>query len=291
MKISTIVLSLGLAACTTLLLSQQTESGSFSPHVTPEGEISLPLEYRSDWTHLGSYAVLDEAAGHGLHEVYTEKPNITAYQQTGEWPDGAMLIKEVRHSDGQSMTTGDAHWASTMNVWFVMVKDQQGRFPDNELWGDGWGWALFKGDDPTTQAATNYKTDCLSCHIPAKDNDWVYTEGYPLLRDDPFAAPDAEPEQAHSNAMPADLTGGSAESGAEVFNATCKVCHNADSTERKFGPGLAAVADGTLPSGKEATPENIYLQITNGGNGMPSFEDALSDAEKADLIAYLTASK
>jgi hypothetical protein len=46
------------------------------------------------------------------------------------------------------MTTGDAHWASGAKVWFILIKDDKNRFPDNPLWGDGWGWALFKADAP-----------------------------------------------------------------------------------------------------------------------------------------------
>ena len=61
-----------------------------------------------------------------------------------------------------------------------MIKDTQDRYPDNPLWGDGWGWALFQ-PGKEGNVATNYKTDCLGCHIPAKDTDWVYIEAYPTL--------------------------------------------------------------------------------------------------------------
>jgi hypothetical protein len=49
---------------------------------------------------------------------------------------------------------------------------------------DGSGWALFKPGDKDTNVASNYKTDCLGCHQPAKDKDWVYTEAYPTLSKD-----------------------------------------------------------------------------------------------------------
>jgi hypothetical protein len=29
--------------------------------------------------------------------------------------------------------------------------------------------------------ATDYKKDCLTCHIPAKADDWIYVKGYPVL--------------------------------------------------------------------------------------------------------------
>jgi hypothetical protein len=27
-----------------------------------------------------------------------------------------------------------------------------------------------------------YKTDCLSCHLPAEASDWIYVQGYPSLK-------------------------------------------------------------------------------------------------------------
>jgi hypothetical protein len=53
-----------------------------------------------------------------------------------------VLVKEVFATDHAQLTTGDAHWATGTKVWFVMIKDDKGRYPGNPLWGDGWGWAL-----------------------------------------------------------------------------------------------------------------------------------------------------
>jgi hypothetical protein len=63
-----------------------------------------------------------------------------------------------------------------------MIKDAKGRFPGNDLWGDGWGWALFLGKEPARNVATDYSTDCRTCHVPAKKDDWVYIRGYPALK-------------------------------------------------------------------------------------------------------------
>jgi cytochrome c len=60
----------------------------------------------------------------------------------------------------------------------------KGRFPENNLWGDGWGWGLFEGKDRAKQVAVNYKMDCRSCHVPAKNQDWVFTQCYPALSDE-----------------------------------------------------------------------------------------------------------
>ena len=78
-----------------------------------------------------------------------------------------------------------------------------------------------------------------------------------------------------------------AENGKELFDSKCVVCHNVDNNEKKIGPGLAGVKDGKLPSGKDATDENLMENLNKGGNGMPAFEKLLSDEEKADIVAYV----
>jgi cytochrome c len=80
---------------------------------------------------------------------------------------------------------------------------------------------------------------------------------------------------------------GDAAKGKEVFG-QCAVCHNADSTDKKMGPGLKGLFKrDKLANGKKITDATVRDQIEQGGNGMPSYKDMLSDTEKDDLIAYL----
>ena len=80
---------------------------------------------------------------------------------------------------------------------------------------------------------------------------------------------------------------GDAAKGKEVFD-QCSVCHNADSTEKKMGPGLKGLfSRDKLVNGKKVTEANVRGKIDEGGNGMPAYKEMLSDDEKADLIAYL----
>lgn len=155
----------------------------FSPYVDDEGTISLPEDFRTSMVHLGSWFV-PEGGASGFHDVYTEKESVEAYRETGKFPDGATLVKELRASKAGDYSTGMgvSHATGDLKQWFVMIKDEKGRFADNPLWGDGWGWALYKTDDTTTNAAADYKNDCLGCHVPAKETDWIYVEGYPTLK-------------------------------------------------------------------------------------------------------------
>jgi len=80
---------------------------------------------------------------------------------------------------------------------------------------------------------------------------------------------------------------GDAAKGKVVFE-QCAVCHNADSDEKKMGPGLKGLfKKDKLTNGKKPSDATVLAKINEGGNGMPAYKDMLSDQEKDDLIAYL----
>lgn len=154
--------------------------GTFGHIVDETGGIVLPENFRLDYVHLGSWFV-PEGDASGFHDVYTQREAAESFRKTGQWPDGAVLVKELRGHQSKAMTTGTPAWATeTLKQWFVMVKDAKGRFKTSKNWGDGWGWALFQ-PGKTGNVSTDYKTDCLGCHAPARNTDWIYVEGYPTL--------------------------------------------------------------------------------------------------------------
>lgn len=190
MKILITVMTFALCAVSSADESLDSTYGSL---VDGEGNITLPKNFRSDWTFLGTWSIADKdvepssaASGHGaagLHNVYTQRGVAEAFRQNGKFPDGAVIVKELLKADTASMTTGTVSRGIEVEGWFVMIKDTEGRFSSNPLWGDGWGWVLFNADKPDTPVTQNYKTECLGCHIPARDDDWIYLSGYPVLAD------------------------------------------------------------------------------------------------------------
>jgi len=156
---------------------------SFSPYVSKAGNIGFPKDFRQTMVHLGSWFV-PEGGASGFHDVFTERESVEFFIKTGKFPDGATIVKELRASDSGDYTTGPGVHHANQNIkqWFVMIKDSKNRFTENAIWGDGWGWALFKPDNKNVNIATDYKKDCLGCHVPAKKNDWIYTEAYPSLK-------------------------------------------------------------------------------------------------------------
>lgn len=161
------------------------------------GNLRVPGDYRTTYEFLGTWA----AAGDGvqgsreLHVVYASPGTIVAYRKGGHFPDGTVLVKEVYRAATSPMTTGTISHADTLVGWFVMVKDDQGRYAGNRpVWGDGWGWSWFDAASPSIASAdlprprgavassTDYRENCRACHMPAQATDFIYVEGYPPLK-------------------------------------------------------------------------------------------------------------
>ena len=181
-RISMVVLALLVLAGYQQVKSQSNSSYSGWDLVDKAGNIRKPADYRDRYQALGTFSVVDLNGDTELHYTYASPGTAEYYRKTGKFADGSVLVKEVFATDHAQMTTGDAHWASGTKVWFVMIKDEKGSHPGNPLWGNGWGWALFKSDAHDKQVATDFKKDCLGCHIPAKATDWIYVQGYPVLK-------------------------------------------------------------------------------------------------------------
>ncbi len=177
----TLVASASYQALNPQVKSQRPTSFNGYELVDKTGNIRKPADYRDHYEILGTWVVLDPK-GNEMHFTYASPGTAAYYRKNGKFADGTVLVKEIDGTAHAQLTTGDAHWASDTKQWFVMIKDEKKRFPNNPLWGDGWGWALFKADAPDKQVATNHTTDCLPCHVPAKSTDWTYVQGYPVLK-------------------------------------------------------------------------------------------------------------
>jgi hypothetical protein len=184
MKILIAVMAL---SCCSVSVADESFTSTYGSLVDDAGNISLPKNFRSDWVFLGTWSIAEKdvetSGAAGLHNVYTQPGVVEYFQKHQKFPDGAVIIKELLRAETAPMTTGTVSMGVEVEGWFVMVKDTKQRFGSNPLWGDGWGWALFNADQPNKTVTQNYKTECLGCHIPARDNDWIYLSGYPLLAD------------------------------------------------------------------------------------------------------------
>lgn len=140
-------------------------AGAVEP--SPNG-ITLPEGYR-DWRVIASSHRTDH---HSLRVILGNDVAVEAARrrQTNPWPDGAILAKLVWKE------TTDPHWAAAIVPGeFVhaefMIKDTQ-RFAQS----DGWGYARWLGTEQRPYGAdANLAQECIGCHTPVKDRDWVFT--------------------------------------------------------------------------------------------------------------------
>src|SRR5258708_22231703 len=116
------------------------------------GNLHVPNAYRTTYEFLGTWAVAaDQGQGSPEpHVVYPSPGTITAYRRDGHFPDGTVLVKEVHFAATGQMTTGSISHADKLRGWFVMAKDSRGRYPGNNMWGDGGGCARLDAAKPST---------------------------------------------------------------------------------------------------------------------------------------------
>lgn len=189
MKIASFA-TVGLLSLVSLTAIAQTDStagtdlGKAESVVDAAGNLRVPGDYRTAYQFLGSWAVAaDQGPGaKQIHTVYASPGTIAAYRKSGRFADGSVLVKEVFAAATGAMTTGTVSHAQSLKGWFVLVRDSKNSHPGNKLWGNGWGWSWFDAANPSKTTSTDFKTDCLPCHEPARATDWIYVQGYPALK-------------------------------------------------------------------------------------------------------------
>ena len=76
--------------------------------------------------------------------------------------------------------------------------------------------------------------------------------------------------------------------GQRLYRIACANCHGEGAIPASKGPGMSGIMKNKyLPSGLPATDEHVRDSIVRGRRMMPGFASQLSEADVADLIAYL----
>ena len=161
----------------------------WGPKWTRDGQLILPEGYH-EWVFLGSpltpHALNGESAPFPeYHNVYVQPQAFRAYRETGEFPEGTIMFKELQLTterafpDGSSLeVSGRGYFPAARNGVDISVKDKT-RFADS----NGWGFFNFGHHAPPySQAAQEQPVDaCAGCHI-ANAEDMVFKKFYrPIL--------------------------------------------------------------------------------------------------------------
>ena len=183
----------GSAIATAMLLGSLKHSNAQSkprylPEYTASGELILPKNFH-EWVYVGSpltpNALNGGTAGFPeYHNVYIEPGSYEIFKQTGQFPEGTILFKELQltlqgeNPDGsRTEPSGRGYFPGKFNGADVTVKDSK-RFPES----NGWGYFNFNHHEPKAPTAkVKDKSDCAYCHIASAKKDEVWTQFYPLL--------------------------------------------------------------------------------------------------------------
>ena len=147
-----------------------------------DGRAVIPPSYRN-WPFLSSgldMAYRQEGAmtmsEHVFTNVFVDPDSLRAFQATGTWPDGAVLVKE----DREGVTKGSINEAGKFQTTRLFgvemhIKDSV-RFPG------GWGFYFSGGvADPAQLLPT--QAGCYSCHQAHAAVDTTFVQFYPTLID------------------------------------------------------------------------------------------------------------
>ncbi|GAL33272.1 hypothetical protein JCM19240_1968 [Vibrio maritimus] len=76
--------------------------------VDNKGNISFPTDFQTELVHVGTTAVIapDSKRVQNLNGIYAQGAAVEHYNSTGEWPDGTVFVKDVKHTQSEHLTTG-----------------------------------------------------------------------------------------------------------------------------------------------------------------------------------------
>jgi cytochrome P460 len=189
-----ILAGVGLIAASSLLLNTRpvvAQPQQSAAVFDSDGKMKLPTGYRK-WVFVGA-PLTPNGLNNGMagfpeyHLVYIEERNVDAYLNTGSFPEGTVIVKELTRvleptfPDGsRTEPSGRGYFNGEFNGMDVTVKDSK-RFSKT----NGWGFFTF-GHHPLPYEATaaeSPETTCAWCHkanVAKTDMTWI--QFYPILR-------------------------------------------------------------------------------------------------------------
>ena len=148
-----------------------------------KGLLALPDGWRK-WIFLGS-PLTPNALNSGsaylpeFKNVYLDRASFEHWEKTGEFRDGAVVVKELVSVGSTEAMTGKGFFQGDFIGMEVAVKDRK-RFPKDQN-----GWGFFSFGKPPYSAKVRPITgtdelDCAGCHLRA-EGDMIFAKFYPVL--------------------------------------------------------------------------------------------------------------
>jgi hypothetical protein len=148
-----------------------------------DGQLLRPVGYRK-WVHVGTPLTPNDmnggqAAFPEFHNVYVNPEAFAHYETTGRFPDGTVVVKELISVGTKAATSGKGYFMGDFIGLEVAVKDKA-RFASEP---GNWAYFSFGHEYPLEQRASPQSVaNCSACHGANADDDFVFTQYYPVLR-------------------------------------------------------------------------------------------------------------
>lgn len=128
------------------------------------------IPFFSDYKNWKAISSTDRFDNHTMRQILGNDIAVKAIAENhiNPWPDGAAFAKVAWAQEPDAQ--GTIHTGAFKQVEF-MVKDRH-KYASTA----GWGWARWVGMDlkPYGKNA-NFANECIGCHNPVRQNDYVYT--------------------------------------------------------------------------------------------------------------------
>ena len=171
--------------------SAQSQAPEAVVEYSPDGKLKQPVGYRK-WVYVGTPVTPKDMNGDDdsiseFHAVYIDPESFPHYEKTGEFRDGAVMLKEFIDVGAKEAVSGNGYFMGEYTGLEVSVKDSK-RFKDEP---GNWAFFTFGHHYPLKEEATKQNAAaCNACHQASAAKDYVFSQYYPVLR---AAAPHSGP--------------------------------------------------------------------------------------------------
>jgi len=152
------------------------------PTYTKDGALELPTGYR-EWVYVGaslglSYSEELTREGPGrFHHIYMQPEAYRQYRDEGTFPEKTMLVMENYSAGSKENPNLHGHFEDKRVGLEVALKD-------SEQFDDGWAYFNFTTAKGLRDNAKAFpKAACYDCHAEHAQDDNVFVQFYPILRE------------------------------------------------------------------------------------------------------------
>ena len=148
-----------------------------------QGRLIRPVGYRQ-WVYVGTPLTPNdlnppETSFPEFHNVYIDPVSYAHYAETGKFREGTILVKELISVGSKAAVSGNGYFMGEFVGLEATIKDSV-LFPNEPA---NWAYFSFGHSYPLAEAAEAFPAAaCNACHEASAQDDWVFTQYYPILR-------------------------------------------------------------------------------------------------------------